>query len=203
MLQPVTNTVELARRIQAGCQAAEAEFAETFSHGLLLSLLGQTQDPEIAKDCCQQALLITLVKMRAGEIVNPEYLASFLRHTAVNVAISHFRKEKRYTNLNEDFFPVSATWRDTAARDKDCDTLRLLLREVLDLLTVSRDREILQRYYLHDEDKVLIRHDLGISSAHFDRVLYRAKKRVCRMLEKHQDVKDLLFNCLGEGLPVS
>ena len=202
MLQPIQNSSELARRIQAGSRMAEAEFAETYAHGLLLSLIKRTHDPEVAKDCCQQALLITLIKMRAGKIVNPESLVSFLRHTAVNVAISHFRKEKRYTNLNDDGCSMPVVRGDTAALAMDSDTRRLFLRGILDLLTVARDKEILQRFYLQDEDKSVIRRDLGISSAHFDRVLYRAKKRVCHVLEKHKDVKDLFFNSLSEGLPV-
>ena len=200
MLQAVENTVELAKRIHAGSSSAEAEFAEIYSHGLLLSIFGITQDLDVAKDCCQQALLITLLKMRAGEIVNPRSLVSFLRHTAGNVAISHFRKEKRYTKFDEDGFPMPAAWGNTAERDKDADTLRLRLHEILGLLTVARDKEILKRYYLQDEDKSVIRRDLNISSAHFDRVLYRAKKRVYQVLERRKDVKELFFNSLSDGL---
>ena len=62
--------------------------------------------------------------------------------------------------------------------------------------------EILKRYYLQDEDKSIIRRDLNITSKNFDRVLYRAKKRVYQVLEKHKDIKALFFNRLSDGLHV-
>lgn len=196
LLFQADHTAELVTRIQAGDREAESEFAETFSYGLMKLLLKITKDLDIAKDCCQQTLLITLNKMRAGGIVNPESLRSFLRCTAANVAITYFRKEKRYTCLGDKFFLLQSETGNTAARDKDFETIRSLLHGILDQLKVSRDKEILQRFYLQEENKSDICSDFGIKSEHFDRVLYRAKIRMCLILDSHKDVKALLFNSL-------
>jgi RNA polymerase sigma-70 factor (ECF subfamily) len=197
------NTTELTRRIRAGSRRAETEFAETYSRAILLLLLSKTRNPDIAKDCCQQTLLIALIKLRAGEIVKPESLLSFLRHTATNVAKTHFRKERRYISLNEETFSAPTGTSNDAEQDIDCETIRLMLNAILDLLTVERDREILRRFYLRDEDKSIIRRDLNISAAHFDRVIYRAKGRLRRLLNGHENIKTLLRQSLSIRMRVS
>lgn len=197
------NTTELTRRIQAGSRLAETEFAEIYSRALLLLLLNKTRNPDIAKDCCQQTLLIALEKIRAGKIVKPESLLSFLRNTATNVAKMHFRRERRYTSLNEEFFSTPTGTGNDAEHDIDSKTIRLMLNDFLDLLTVERDREILRRFYLRDEEKSIIRRDLEISAAHFDRVIYRAKCRLRRLLNGHENVKTLLRQSLSNRMRVS
>lgn len=203
MRQNTIDTTELTRRIQAGSQVAETEFVETFSNSILLLLINKTQNHDIAKDCCQQALLITLIKIRDGGIAKPESLLSFLRHTATNVANTHFRKERRYTSLNEEFLSAPVRNGDNAAQDRDCKTIRLILNDTLDLLSVERDREILTRFYLRDEDKSIIRGDMEISAAHFDRVLYRAKSRLRDVLDCREELKALFIQSLGNCRRVS
>lgn len=191
------NTTELTRRIRAGSRRAETEFAEAYSRALLLMLINSIQNPDIAKDCCQQALLIALIKLRAGEILKPQSLLSFLRSTANNLATTHFRKERRYISLNEETLSVPMGNGNDVEQEIDSETVRLVLNDVLDSLTVDRDREILRRFYLRDEEKSIIRRDLEISAAHFDRVIYRAKGRLRRLLDRHDDVKTLLRQCLS------
>jgi RNA polymerase sigma-70 factor (ECF subfamily) len=198
--QKAVNTTELTRRIQAGSRMAEEEFVETYSHSIRLLLLYKTQNPDMAKDCCQQTLLITLIKIRAGDIVKPESLLSFLRHTATNVATTHFRKERRYIPLNDEAFSAPRGISNDAEQDKDSETIRLMLNDILDLLTVERDREVLRRFYLRDEEKSIIRRDLDLSATHFDRVLYRAKIRLRRLLDRHEDVKNLFRQSLSNRM---
>ena len=142
------RSAELANRILTGDQKAESEFADMYTDSLMLILLKSTQDPDIAKDCCQKTLLIALRKMRAGEILKPESLMAFLRGTAANVAITHFRTEKRYTYLGDKVFQLRSRSGDAAVQAIDSDTIRRLLNKVLDQLKVPRDKEILQRFYL-------------------------------------------------------
>ena len=50
-------------------------------------------------------------------------------------------------------------------------------RKVLAELDSERDRQILFRFYVADETKARICADLGLSSLHFNRVLFRARGR--------------------------
>jgi len=161
-------------------------------------LIKKTQNPDLAKDCCQQALLIALVKLRAGEIAKPGSLLSFTRSIATNVAKAHFRKERRYTPLNGELMVTPTSTSGDAEQELDCKTIRLILNAILELMTVERDKEILRRFYLLDEEKNVIRRDLQISAAHFDRVIYRAKGRLRKLLDNHEDVKIILRQCLSD-----
>jgi RNA polymerase sigma-70 factor (ECF subfamily) len=49
-------------------------------------------------------------------------------------------------------------------------------------LGTPRDREILTRVYLRDEDKDAICAALGVDATHFNRVLFRAKERFRELL---------------------
>jgi len=194
---PAGRSVALASRIHAGDRAAESEFARTFSRELLLLLLKKTNDPDIAKDCCQQTLLIALTKMREGGISKPGSLALFVKRTAENVAITHFRKEKRYCLLEDGVILMNTVTVDTAAREIDFESIRTVLHEIVDQLSVPRDREILRRFYLREENKRDICRDFGIKSEHFDRVLYRARKRLRRLVDKQKEVKTLFTAALA------
>ncbi len=192
------NTTDLVDRIRDGDRKAEIEFAEYFSRGLMLLLLKETRDPDIANDCCQQTLLITLRKMRAGKIVNSDRLLHFLRRTAKNVAITYFRKEKRYTRLEDGEVSLRAPTGRTAAWEIDYAVIESLLSESLDQLTIPRDKEILRRFYLYEEDKIDICKYLDVSSEHFDRVLHRAKKRLRAILDNQIGSRALLLGGLSE-----
>lgn len=190
---------KLLHKIQTGDQRAEAEFVKVFSGSLMSMLLTKAQDPEIARDCYQKTLLITLKKIRAGDIRKPESIFAFLSSTAANVVIIHRRFESRYTNLGDRVFQLTGETDDAATQEKDTETIRLLLNKLLNQLPVRRDREILRRFYLHEEDKITICRDFGIKSEHFDRVLYRAKQRVRQLLEAQRDVWAVLHSFLGDA----
>ena len=190
--------VRLVNRIQTGDENAEADFVEAYSSDLMSVLLAKTQDPDIASDCCQKTFLITLKKIRAGGIRKPRSIHAFLRRTASNVVITHHRTENRYKNLGHQVSQLPYQAENPATREIDTKIIRCLLQEILDQLSIPRDREILQRFYLYEENKSTICRDFGIKSEHFDRVLYRAKQRVRLMLENQKNVREMLYGCLGK-----
>jgi RNA polymerase sigma-70 factor (ECF subfamily) len=61
----------------------------------------------------------------------------------------------------------------------------------------SRDREILVRVYLHDQDKEVVCRELGISEDHYKRVLHRARERFATLLQRRYRVPDLFCIALA------
>jgi DNA-directed RNA polymerase specialized sigma24 family protein len=53
------------------------------------------------------------------------------------------------------------------------ESVRLALRSL-----TSRDRDVVMRFYLYDEDKELICRDFGLSSASFNKIISRARQRL-------------------------
>jgi DNA-directed RNA polymerase specialized sigma24 family protein len=56
------------------------------------------------------------------------------------------------------------------------------VRQVIQELGTSRDRDILLRFYIAEEDKERISADFGLSSLQFNRVLHRARERYREIL---------------------
>lgn len=187
----------LLNQIQTGDQRAEAEFVKVYSDILMSILLSDAHDPDIARDCYQITLMIALKKIRAGDIRKPESVLAFLSRTAANVVITHHRTEKRYASLGDRVYQLPGQVEDVAALEKDTEIVKFFLKKILNLLSVPRDREILQRFYLYDEDKKSICRDFVIKPEHFDRVLYRAKQRLRLLLESQRDIRAILHNSLG------
>lgn len=189
-------SANLVNKIQNGDQKAEAEFVAAYSSNVMLMLLQRTQDPDLARDCSQKTMLIALDKMRAGDILKPASILAFLRSTAANVVVTHHRTEERYKNLGNRVFDLQGEAPDAAIHEINSETIRCLLKKLLAQLPIRRDRDILTRFYLRDEDKCSICRDFAIKSEHFDRVLYRAKQRVRLILENQQEVRAMLHDCL-------
>jgi RNA polymerase sigma-70 factor (ECF subfamily) len=59
-----------------------------------------------------------------------------------------------------------------------------LVRQVVDELEPERDRQLLRRFYLGEEDKDVLCRDLGLTSQHFNRVLFRARQRYRELYER-------------------
>ncbi len=186
----------VVERIEQGDSSAEAELIELYARGVRLMLIKRTGDPHLAKDLCQDTFIVILRKLRAQELRQHDSLAAFISQTAVNICIQHFRKEKRYVYTPDGIIDLNLAHIDEQDKKVDFETTRLHLESVLDQLAVSRDREILRRFYLSDEDKDVICRELGLSLIHFDRVLYRAKQRMRELIDQQEGLKALLFGGL-------
>lgn len=195
----VELTVNLASRIQAGDRLAESELIDRYARGLRLVLLKRTGNAQLASDLCQDTFVVALRKLRAGELKNPASLAAFVRQIAVNISIDHFRKEKRYVSQDDGMISQLRPHSDEKAKFIDERTVRMAIDGALELLGVERDREILRRFYLADEDKEQICAELGLSRTHFDRVLYRARRRMRGLINENPRLRELLIGGLYDA----
>ena len=187
---------DLVSRIMAGDAIAESELVEQYSTGIRLMLLKRTGNQQLSNDICQEVLIVTLKKLRVGGLHKPESLPAFIRKTAIYLSIDHYRKEKRYIHLGDGIISLQAPHYDKKANIIDHQLAGTLLDELLDQLSVKRDREILRRFYLLEEGKASICRELDLSPTHFDRVLYRAKQRMRELIKQRGELKSLLFGSL-------
>jgi RNA polymerase sigma-70 factor (ECF subfamily) len=174
---------DLVTRIGRGDPAAETELWNRYSRGLLFLLRRRTGNPDLAEDLRQDTFQVALAKLRAGGLDDPQKLAAYLRGIATNLAIAAHRKGVRQnTHPDSDKVAEASDERsnpqDEASRDEVAEAVKRLLNE----LGVSRDRDILRRYYVDEEDKERICGELDISATHFNRVLFRAKQRFRALL---------------------
>ena len=185
-------SADLTKRIEQGDKSAEDELWRRYSRGLLFLLKRRTGDPDLAEDIRQETFRVALEKLRAGELEESTKLAAYLRGIGVNLVTGEWRKkQRRNTRPDSDVIERTADQRAGPLDGVEREEVQGLVRQLLEELPVDRDRQILVRFYLKEDDKETICRQLGIDDpVHFNRVLFRAKKRfrelVLRKSAKHR-----------------
>lgn len=179
LLEERKTAADLVRRIAAGDRAAETGLIERYSRGLRFLLRRRTRDRELAEDLLQDTWAVALERLRGPSLDEPERLAGFLSGVARHLALNESRKSGRQrTSPHSDFIEAipddESSPMQLASRAEVCGHVRRLLSE----LGQERDREILNRFYVREQDKDKICRDLGVDDSHFNRVLYRARQRL-------------------------
>lgn len=190
---------DLVSRIEAGDAKAEDELVRHYVPTVRLILLRRTRNPQLANDLCQDTFVIALRRLRAGELRNPQALSAFIHKISINLSIEHFRYEKRFVHAPDEIISLHKPQRDDKVQKIDQARARRLIDQALGQLGVARDREILKRFFLQDEDKTRICSDLDLSTEHFDKVLFRAKQRMRILIEQQADLKSVLLGSYLDG----
>lgn len=173
----------LAPRVAGGDVAAEAEIVARYSRGVRFLLRRMARDPELAEDLHQETFRVVLERLRAGGLDNPQRLDAFVHATARNLFIGDYRKRlRRDTHGDPEHLERTVDSRpgqlSTFLRREKAAAVRRAIRE----LDSERDRQLLYRFYIAEDDKDAICADLGLSSLHFNRVLFRARQRMKEIL---------------------
>jgi len=176
---------DLVRRIAAGDASAEEALVLRYSRGILYLLRRLGAPPDLAEDLHQETFRIALERLRRRALDEPAALAGFLRGTARNLIIAERRKTaRRRTDMDDEelaqtVHPAPSQLSDVL-RDEEAESVRRLIDE----LATDRDRQVLLRFYVAEEEKESICADLGLDSIHFNRVLFRARQRFKELLER-------------------
>jgi RNA polymerase sigma-70 factor (ECF subfamily) len=176
-------SADFVKRIGQGDRRAEEDLVRRYQRGLIYLLKRRTRDPQLALDLAQETFRIAIEKLRQSPIEQVERVAAYLRGTALNLAIADVRKNvRRGTTADSDAVDAAAADIAGPFDEVSLEQVQRLVRKLLDELPVQRDREILVKTYLQDEDKSAICEALGVDSAHYNRVLFRAKQRFRELL---------------------
>lgn len=175
---------DLVARIGRGLREAEEAMARRYGPGLLYLLKRRTRDAELALDLRQDTLRVAIEKLRSSSLDEPAHLAAYLRGVALNLWIAHQRKSvRRATTADSDAVEAAADVAESGPFENVSRVqVRAAVGALLDELGTPRDREILTRVYLRDEDKDDVCAALGVDATHFNRVLFRAKQRFRELL---------------------
>jgi RNA polymerase sigma-70 factor (ECF subfamily) len=173
-------------RIRAGERAAEDELVQRFSRGVSIIIGQSLADPTAAADVYQETFRLVLLKVRAGEVREPERLAlaGFICGIARSLVVEHFRRTSRLRERHEGEPDRQLPSPEPSQLDQLLRRERAALaRQVLSELASDRDRKILYRFYIEDDEKENICADLGISALHFNHVISRARQRYKKIYE--------------------
>jgi len=176
---------DLVRRIRQGDARAEEELVTRFGEGLSFLLRRWTRDRAAAEDLYQETFRLALEKIRSGEVRDPDRLSGFLHSLARNLSTYHYRRgsarrEEDLESVAEVSAPETGQLGQLLRQEKTA-----IVRQVLAELSSERDRQVLFRFYIAEEDRERIRSDLGLSGPELNMVLFRARRRYRDLYERH------------------
>jgi RNA polymerase sigma-70 factor (ECF subfamily) len=165
--------------------------------GLRAQLTRVTRNADVAADLLQDAIVTALQKLRSGEIEHRAQLDGYV----YRVALNHFRNYRRKDKSTVSDSEGASTLEDTGAEARPVKSIQTeqwagLVRRVLREMSSARDREVLVRFYLKEEERSALCHSLGLTDLQFNRVIFRARERFRELLEHAGFGKSDLFSLL-------
>ncbi len=175
--QPVYDWVDLVRRIQANEDAAMEELYRVFSRGIRFYLCRQL-GPQDLDDRMHDCFLVVIQAIRKGELREPERLMGFVR-TIVRRQIAGQIDVNVQTRRQQVDLDATGPLSD---RGSNPEIQAIGRQEEQIAATVlkgisRRDREILTRFYLHEESQEKICKEMSLTETQFRLLKSRAKAR--------------------------
>ena len=146
-------------------------------------------DINAVDDIRQEVLEVIVRKHREGAIIKLDSVISFAAGVCRNLRFAHGRRRKKEGEM---FVSSDQAELYLAEPDDNYSVLQILLqnesvsqlKQAMQNLAQPRDRVLLTQYYLNDKPVSSLCHQFELTEAHFYRVLYRARKRLCTEVEK-------------------
>ena len=179
------SSAALVARIRSGDAGAETELVKRYQRGVLFVISRSVTDSTVTEDLYQETFQLVLEKVRGGEVREPECLSGFVVSIARNLVIDYFRRSTRAANREEDVDAQAIPLPEPGPLDRLLSQERaMLVRRVLSGMASERDRKVLYRFYIADDDKEEICQELGVSSLHFNQILCRARERFRKLFDE-------------------
>jgi len=142
-------------------------------------------DRHAADDLLQRTFLQAIKKIRTEGLDDPGNLGGYLYRTACKLATAYWRGELSRRHENDRDLLTNLKDEALSLEERlDHEQLAKHVRDLMDHLPVQRDREVLERFYLHEEPRNAIRESLQLTDMQFNQVLWRARQRFGDILRK-------------------
>jgi RNA polymerase sigma-70 factor (ECF subfamily) len=164
------------QRLKDGDGSTEEHFASYFGNLIRIKASIRMHSREALEDVRQETLLRVLRNLRNGVIEHPERFGADVNSVCNNVMLEHFRGDSRWSplpdkehELESGEFGVESRLIQEERRDR--------VRLALDELSV-KDRKLLHRIFLDEEDKDAVCKEFGVTREHLRVLLHRARSRL-------------------------
>jgi RNA polymerase sigma-70 factor (ECF subfamily) len=168
---------DLVARIQKGDDSGMEELYRLFARGIRFYLCRQLGMQEL-DDKVHDTFLIVVQAIRRGDLREPDRLMGFVRtvvrrQVAAHIdQVVHSRRDEMHLDVGVRVADRRRDPEQNMAYQQKNDFMRDILRQLSD-----RDREILTRFYLHEETQEEICTEMGLTETQFRLLKSRAKAR--------------------------
>jgi RNA polymerase sigma factor (sigma-70 family) len=145
--------------------------------GLINLVGGLVRNKDLAADMLHQAIAITLEHIKAGRVGSAEQIPGYVYKTCQNLLRNYRRNMGNRPDLRADPEQLETLPDDERVDFSDEQWIKESVSLALRSLS-SRDRDVVMRFYLHDEDKEAICRDFNLSSTSFNKIISRARQRL-------------------------
>jgi RNA polymerase sigma-70 factor (ECF subfamily) len=169
---------QLVMRIQRGDESGMEDLYHLFARGIRFYFRRQLGMQE-ADDKVHDTFLIVVQAIRRGDLREPERLMGFVR-TVVRRQVAALIDSRVHGRRDQAHLDVGARVADRRLNPEETSAFeqKVALLEVTLLQLSHRDREILTRYYLHEETQGKICQEMHLTKTQFRLVKSRAKARL-------------------------
>lgn len=168
----------------AGDAAAEAELYRLLAPRIRRYGLRHLRDPHAAEDLMQQVMVLTIERLRAGAIREPERVLSFVLGTCRMTVMDQRRSLRRREDLLErhaDFVPVADA---NLAPRVDHERVAHCLERLSE-----RERAVLVMTFYADESAAVVAGSLGISAQNVRVIRHRGLDRLRRCVAPERELR--------------
>jgi RNA polymerase sigma-70 factor, ECF subfamily len=172
-----TDWISLVEKIKDGSEAGMTDLYRLFSKGIRFYLCRQL-GPQELDDKVHDTFLIVVQAIRRGDLREPERLMGFVR-TVVRRQVAAYIDEAVQCRREQADIESGVIVVDGKRNPEEKAIGRQnedLMVQVLRIMS-SRDREILTRFYLHEQTQEQICADMKLSETQFRLLKSRAKAR--------------------------
>jgi RNA polymerase sigma-70 factor, ECF subfamily len=174
---PEVNWTWMVNHIRMGDEVAMAELYQIFARGIRFYLCRQL-GPQELDDKVHDTFVIVVQAIRRGELREPDRLMGFVR-TIVRRQVAayieeavHRRKEQAEADSGVRLIDHGSTPEQNAMDVQRGEFVTSVLKRMS-----SRDREILTRFYLHEQPQEQICEEMSLTETQFRLLKSRAKAR--------------------------
>ncbi|HXJ07488.1 MAG TPA: sigma-70 family RNA polymerase sigma factor [Candidatus Acidoferrum sp.] len=175
-------TREYVERLREGDPSTEQHFVDYFDRLLRIKLRSRMLASETVEDLRQETYIRVLIKVRKGEVRQPERFGAFVNSICNNVLMEFYRASSKTSPWDDSYLEMP---------DHAADTEGLLVtklskkrvRQVIDDLP-KKDRDLLRAFFLEEKEKDEVCQLFGVDRDYFRVLLHRAKDKFKLLYEK-------------------
>ena len=176
-----SNSIALVEGILADDQITVERLFSTYKRGVMYFFIRQF-GPQDAEDLATETLTIVWEAVRAGSVREPErlpgYVMTVARRLGFRVIGERTASRQSEKSIDHEQMVFNNLW--SSAESPEDSLLRTqqqnVMLKVLRSLS-TRDREVLERFYLHEQSPERIQTDMGMTETQFRLTKSRAKAR--------------------------
>jgi len=159
-----------------------ATLIRTHHERLFRLMCRKLNNRELARDLSAESIKVTLEHASLGRLSEARLVAGYVFKVGMNLLRNHRRNMDNRADVRVSTEAFENLAQPEAADEIEGEQNRQLVLQLFAALG-ARDREIIRRFYLEDEDRDQICRELGLSLASFNQVICRARQRLKTVLQ--------------------